>query len=185
MKKYVYIALVVMMAVACRPSTDVEGDALMNNGAGWPNNLLVALQLSDNAELRLYEGNGATMLTMMYGNEMQDFVGTGNTSFVRDSTDALILDTVEMAGVDCYIVRTADNSSTYGAETWYIVYPCFREMTPGGPWALYQIPFDLLDVNDVDGDGESEIIHYVCDTNHTFMPADTYRFADGLMLSCQ
>ena len=58
-------------------------------------------------------------------------------------------------------------------------------MAPAGPWSLYQIPFDLPEVEDVDGDGESEIVHMVQDTNHVLVPAGTFRFADGVLLTIQ
>ena len=180
MKKLLYISLAVLLA-ACCPS---KKDSTADNPLGAMEQK-AEFQLSEESSLHLYEGDGTAMVAIKYGDEMQDFIGIGNSTLMRDSTGAIYLDTVSMAGVDCYIVYTADISSTYGAESWFVVYPCYREMAPEGPWSLYQIPFDLTELADVDGDGESEIIHMVPDTNHTLQPAGTFRFADGVLLTVQ
>ncbi len=157
------------MAVACCPAKDNTTASVNPLGAMEQQ---AEFQLSESSMLHLYEGEGTVMVAITYGDEMQDFIGIGNASLVRDSAGAIYLDTVLMAGVESYIVYTADLSSTYGAESWFVVYPCYREMAPEGPWSLYQIPFDLTELADVDGDGESEIIHMIPDTNHTLQPAD-------------
>ena len=180
MKKVFFIAIAALLAVACKPNAASEETA--NEITLWHMEEVASFPLSETSTLCLYEGNGTAMVAILYGDEVQDFVGTGNTMIVRDSNDAILLDTVQMAGVESFIVRTADRSSTYGAEACYIVYPCFREMAPEGPWSLFQIPFDVLSIEDMDGDGESEIVHMVRDTNQAFQPADSYLFADGLLL---
>ena len=172
------------MAAACCPAKDQSGDGVANNPLGAMEQQ-AEFQLSEASTLHLYEGDGTVMVAITYGDEMQDFVGIGNSSLLHDSIGNIYLDTVQMAGVENYIVYTADNSSTYGAERWFIVYPCYREMAPEGPWALYQIPFDLLEVDDVDGDGESEIVHMVRDTNHVLQADGFFRFADGMLLTVQ
>lgn len=182
MKKIIYIALAAIMVAACCPAKEESGDDVANNPLGAMEQQ-AEFQLSESSALHLYEGEGTVMVAITYGDEMQDFVGIGNSSLMRDSTGAIYLDTVQMAGLECYIVYAADASSTYGAESWFVVYPCYREMAPEGPWALYQIPFDLTEVRDVDGDGESEIVHMVRDTNYTLQPAATFRFADGMLLT--
>ena len=169
------------MAVACCPAKE---DSTNGNPLGAMEQK-AEFQLSESAGLHLYEGDGTVMVAITYGDEMQDFVGIGNASLVRDSTGAIYLDTVTMAGVVNYLVYTADLSSTYGAEKWFVVYPCYREMAPDCPWSLYQIPFDLTEIADVDADGESEIVHMVLDTNHVLQPAGTFRFADGILLTLQ
>ena len=185
MKKIVFISLVVLLAVACCPTKENGSDTSASNNPFGTMEQQAEYQLSDLAGMHLYEGDGSTMVAITYGDEMQDFIGIGNSTLVRDSLGTIILDTVQMAGVECYIVHTADISSTYGAERWFVIYPCYREMAPAGPWSLYQIPFDLPEVEDVDGDGESEIVHMVQDTNHVLVPAGTFRFADGVLLTIQ
>ena len=180
MKKILYLSLAVLLA-ACCPS---KKDSTADNPLGAMEQM-AEFQLSEESTLHLYEGEGTAMVAIKYGDEMQDFIGIGNSALMRDSAGAIYLDTVSMAGVDCYIVYTADISSTYGAESWFVVYPCYREMAPDGPWSLYQIPFDLTEIADVDDDGESEIIHMVRDTNHVLQPAGTFRFADGVLLTLQ
>ena len=182
MKKLLYISLAAMMAVACCPAKD---DTTANDNPLGAMEQKAEFQLSEAAGLHLYEGDGTAMVAITYGDEMQDFIGIGNSALMRDSTGAIYLDTVQMAGVDSYIVYTADISSTYGAEHWFLIYPSYREMAPEGPWSLYQIPFDLPKIDDVDGDGEIEIIQQVRDTNHTLQPAGAFRFADGVLLTVQ
>ena len=180
MKKILYISLAVMLVACCPTKKESTGDNPLESMEQK-----AEFQLSESSSLHLYEGDGTAMVAIKYGDEMQDFIGIGNSTLMRDSTDAIYLDTVKMAGVDCYIVYTADISSTYGAESWFLVYPNYREMAPEGPWSLYQIPFDLTEVDDVDDDGEIEIIHMVRDTNHVLQPAGTFRFADGVLLTVQ
>ncbi len=180
MKKVFYIVLAAFMAVACCHSKD---DTTAGNNPLGAMEQKAEFQLSEASALHLYEGESTVMVGITYGDEMQDFIGIGNSTLMRDSTGAIYLDTVQMAGVDCYIVYTADVSSTYGAESWFVVYPSYREMAPDGPWSLYHIPFDLLQVADVDDDGETEIIQMVRDTNHALQPAGTFHFADGVLLT--
>ena len=172
MKKILYLSLAVLLA-ACCPSKE---DSTVDNPLGAMEQM-AEFKLSEESTLHLYEGDGTAMVAITYGDEMQDFIGIGNSALVRDSNGAIYLDTVRMAGVESYLVYTADLSSTY--------YPSYREMAPDGPWSLYQIPFDLTEIADVDNDGESEIIHMVPDTNHVLQPAGTFRFANGILLTLQ
>ncbi|MBO7100595.1 MAG: hypothetical protein J6V98_01075 [Bacteroidales bacterium] len=181
MKKILYISLAVMLA-ACSPA---KKDTPQNDNPLGPMEELAEFPLTEASTLHLYEGEGTAMVAIKYGDEMQDFIGIGNSALVRDSAGAIYLDTVKMAGVDCYIVYVADISSTYGAESWFVVYPCYREMAPEGPWALCQLPFDLTEISDIDGDGEMEIVQMVRDTNHVLQPAGTFRFVDGVLLTLQ
>lgn len=159
---------------SCMPVSDVERDSLISNEMAQ----VGAYELNMLASLRLYEDGSSCLLAMMYGGDMQELMATGNSHFIRNDQDQIRLDTVRLdKDYTVFLVKTADNSSTYGAEMWYIVYP-YATLMPEGPWCLYKLPFDILELKDTDGDGCVEIVSY---RDKFREESHAYKFFEGVL----
>ena len=183
MKKIFLITVAAFLVAGCNNNlkdeatiqvTDTTTDVLCKESMS----LTGCYKLSSNAALKLFEGNDHCLLEMDYGDEMQELIATGNTHYIRNDQDQIHLDTVHLdKDYTVYFIKTADNSSTYGAEIWYITYPYDAAMQDG-PWCLYKLPFDLLELKDTDGDGYPEILSY---NNINRTEIHTYRFLNGIL----
>lgn len=144
MKRILLPFLSLLLLASCggrQQPAAVEGDTLTGLAALKTDTTFV---LNDLALLRLCSCGDVTAVELTYGDEVQEFMGAGNTTFVRDDEGRIVLDTVHLDGSlsSQYIVRTADRSSTYGAEVWYVVYPTYED-GGSGPWSLARVPWDL------------------------------------------
>ena len=140
MRRTLIILTIALLAAGCQQH--VADTATMHTEATFA--------LGDNAELRLLSDGNLAQLELYYGGELQELVGTANTQFMPDEAGVIRLDTVHL-GSDTstqYIVRTADRSSTYGAEVWYIMSP-YRPNDPDGPWNIIKLPTDRPSIEDV------------------------------------
>lgn len=123
---------------------------------------VASFRLGQSAEMRLSTDSNISQVEVLYGDELQEFVGTANTLFVVDDAGHIVLDTVHLEGglTPQYIVRTYDRSSTYGAEVWYIVYPLMPRMEGDGPWCVAKVPWDLPGLVDIDSNGNPYLVYY-------------------------
>lgn len=140
MKRTLLILTIALLAAGCQQH--VADTATMHTEATFA--------LGDNTELRLLTDGNLAQLELYYGGELQELVGTANTQFMPDEAGVIRLDTVNL-GSDTstqYIVRTADRSSTYGAEVWYVLYP-YRRDDPDGPWNIVKLSTDRPSIEDV------------------------------------
>lgn len=140
MKRTLLILTIALLAAGCQQP--VDDTATMHTEATFA--------LGDNTELRLLTDGDLAQLELYYGGELQELVGTANTQYMPDEAGVIRLDTVHL-GSDTstqYIVRTADRSSTYGAEVWYVLYP-YRRDDPDGPWNIIKLPIDRPSIEDV------------------------------------
>lgn len=140
MRRTLIILTIALLAAGCQQH--VADTATMHTEATFA--------LGDNAELRLLSDGNLAQLELYYGGELQELVGTANTHFMPDEAGVIRLDTVHL-GSDTstqYIVHTADRSSTYGAEVWYVLYP-YRHDDPDGPWNIAKVPTDRPSIEDV------------------------------------
>ena len=173
----------VIMAAGCCPSSqepsdtqngDIVRDSLLSEKMAQVGNY----ELNGLASLRLYEDSCSCLLAMMYGGDMQELMATGNSHFIRNDQDQIHLDTVRLRkDYTVFFIKTADNSSTYGAEMWYIVYP-YATLMPEGPWCLYKLPFDILELKDTNGDGYVEIVSY---RDRFREESHAYKFFEGVL----
>ena len=63
------------------------------------------------------------------------------------------------------------------STTCYLVHPYMKDF-PDQFWTLFRIPFDILNIADVNGDGYSEIIRY-SDPRHS--DSTVFAFHDGIL----
>ncbi len=182
MKRFFLLALAAIVVSGCSQDPRLESSVGKATPFTQPTTQVGEYTLSRLASLKLFEDSNICMLAMMYGDDMQEFAGTGNTHFVRDTHGCIHLDTVLMGQhVTTYVVCTADNTSTYGAETWYIAYPYITDM-PDGPWCISQLPFDILEMKDIDGDGTTEIVSYA---DKYRQECSVYSFFKGVLTQVQ
>lgn len=183
MKRILYLIVAAVMAAGCCPSSQEpsdtqKGDIMRDSLLSDKMSQVGSFELNRLASLRLYEDSCSCLLAMMYGGDMQELMATGNAHFIRNDQEQTQLDTVRLSkDYTVFFVKAADNTSTYGAEEWYIVYPNVTQM-PEGPWCLYKLPFYILELRDTDGDGYVEIVSY-CDRFRE--ESHTYKFFEGVL----
>ena len=146
----IVFALVLLVAGCNRRQEKAAADSSMQ--------CVATFQLNKDAALQLYTDGDMSMVELTYGGERQEIMGVGNTMFVTGDDGRIALDTVCLEGGSHpthYIVRTADRSSTYGAEVWYVAYPLYPKWDgeeAGGPWSLARVPWDLSGLEVICGD---------------------------------
>ena len=149
-KTLTFFVLVLLVAGCSQRQEPAEVDTAMQ--------CVATFQLNKDAALRLCTDGDMSMLELTYGGERQEIIGVGNTMFVTDDNGCIVLDTVHLEGGSHpthYIVRTADRSSTYGAEVWYVAYPLYPKLEyeeACGPWSLAMIPWDLPGLEVINND---------------------------------
>jgi len=177
MKKYLFILLAVVMGVSCKqvqqPQTQVSCDALQE---------VKTIPLSEYSILHLYRSSDSDNYVAISLNnddgQVDEFMGVGNAEFCTTSSGDLTIDTVEFTPNNpSYIIRTYDKTSTFGAETWFVLSP-YYDNNSDGFWALYRLPFQMARLSDVDSDGVCEIINYL-DPQHT--DSAVYSFDKGIL----
>ena len=183
MKKSILLALIVSAFLAsCKqvPTTKPAASLLPDSVS-----LVASYPLSDASRLNLYQGlrdevsSTYVVLTDDNGN-LDEAIAMGNKNFCRRDDGSLLFDTVQFVkGVDAYVLHTYDISSTYGSEFWYVLYPYYGESAQQGPWALARLPYDILRLDDLDGDGTTEVIGY---TDKWRGDSTCYRFDQGLLM---
>lgn len=137
------LLLSALLAVGCQssPASPTATPAPLHSEAIFP--------LGDAAELRLLSDGNLSQLELYYGGELQEMMATANTMYIQNEDGRIVLDTLsDCANAPTYIVRTADRSSTYGAEVWYLVSP-YRNGDTDGPWQLDKVPGDRPTLDEV------------------------------------
>lgn len=143
---------------------------------------VTTFRLSDCSSLQLFRSadslNFITVCLLQSDGTVDECMSLGNANYCTSPSGDITLDTVSFSlGVPSLILRAYDISSTYGAETWYILSP-YYDFDPDSFWRIDRIPFDILSVRDVNHDDISEIIAYP-DPSHTDSIA--YSFHRGVL----
>ena len=135
MQKFILFSILLAVLVSC-------GHPTSDKSSQFTSHEVKTFRLSDSSTLRLSRNTADSNLITL-----------------SDNGD-ILFDTVCLYKDDTsYIIRLFDISSTYSAETWYVFSPYYSGM-PDGPWSMYCLPFDRMNLRDVDGDGVSEIVAY-------------------------
>lgn len=181
MKHIIYSVLILLLAVACKPGT-----ATQPSSASSPLQPVKSFQLSKYSTLQLYRSsdtdNYVVIALLDDERKVNEVMGIGNSDFCTSPSGDILLDTVTFtSGLPACILRTYDISSTYGAETWYILSP-YYDFDPDSFWRIDRIPFDILSVRDINNDGLAEIISY---PDPQRSDSTVYSFHQGLLSVCQ
>lgn len=157
MQKFILFSILLAVLVSCgRPTSDKSSQ--------FTSHEVKTFRLSDSSTLRLSrntaDSNLITLSLLYEDGSIDALMGISNKDFILSDNGDILFDTVCLyKDVTSYILRLFDISSTYGAETWYVFSPYYSGM-PDGPWNMYCLPFDRMNLRDVDGDGVSEIVAY-------------------------
>lgn len=157
MQKFILFSILLAVLVSCgHPTTDKSTQSTSRE--------LKSFRLSDSSTLLLSrnsaDSNFITLTLLNEDGSTDALMGISNKDFILSDNGDILFDTVCLDKDDTsYILRLFDISSTYGAETWYVFSPYYSGM-PDGPWSMNCLPFDLMNLRDVDGDGVSEIVAY-------------------------
>jgi hypothetical protein len=110
------------------------------------------------------------LLRTKYHGSILSIAGEGNIDF---EYGILRLDTVSFTkNEQVYILPTYVYGSTYGALVYFLIYKENDDM-----WQILRIPFDRLDVKDINKDGLSEIVQYAHNGNKI-----VYTFKNGIIV---
>lgn len=176
MKHIFIMTAVLLLAAGCRQAQ-----------TGQPGGVTSLFQpvtdipLSENSTLQLFRSsdslNFITLCLMQSDGAVDECMALGNADYCTTDAGDIVFDTVSFAvGIPAYILRTYDISSTYGAETWYVLSPRY-DFDPKGFYRIDRIPFDMLSVQDVNRDGVDEIVAYP-DPRHS--DSTVYAFHQGI-----
>lgn len=176
MKHLLLLSAVLLLAVSCRPPKTEQPDPMAS--------FLQPVQtipLSDNSTLQLFRSadslNFITLCLLQSDGTVDECMTLGNANYCTSATGEIVLDTVSFhAGIPAYILRTYDISSTYGAETWYVLSPLY-DFDPTGFFRIDRLPLDMLSLP-TQPDGLSRIIAY-SDPQHS--DSTLYTFSHGLL----
>jgi len=176
MKKIFFMTLVLTLLVSCKNT--VEQPQTNYNTLEQ----VKEITLSDVTTLHLYRSNDSDNYICVCltdeDNHVDEFVGLGNADYCTSEVGGITLDTVSFSpDVPSYILRSYDKTSTFGAETWFVLSP-YDDNNPNGFWSLYRLPFQMLGCSDVDGDGLAEIVSY-SDPQHS--DSTVYGFHKGVL----
>lgn len=177
MKHIIYSVLILLLFVACK-----SGPTTQPQSTDSPLQAVKAFQLSKFSALQLYRSSDSSNYIVIAllddDGKVDEIMGIGNSDFCTSPSGDILLDTVSFtSGLPAYILRTYDISSTYGAETWYILSP-YYDFDPDSFWRIDRVPFDILSARDIDHDGLAEIISYP-DSQHS--DSIVYSFHQGLL----
>ena len=175
MKRIVLIALTLIVLTACNRTSNY-----VNTNLGAIK-IVKTIDLSEYSSLQLSRNMDCNYICVSLldpDGQVDEFTGISNANFCTNDKGEILLDTVCFQPQEpSYILMSYDISSTYGAETWFVLSP-YYEGAPESFWSLYRLPFDRLAARDVDGDGITEIIHYA-----SSQPSDStvYSFHKGVL----
>lgn len=176
MKRTLYLAAILLLFASCRHDSQPQ-----NQQTGNTLQLVKSFRLSDISTLQLCRSadtdNYITLQLVDDDGKISEIMGMGNADF---DSDSIILHPLLLAdSLPAYALYTYDRTSTYGSTTCYLVHPYLKDF-PDQFWTLFRIPFDILNIADVNGDGYSEIIRYP-DPRHS--DSSVYAFHDGILTS--
>ena len=150
MKKISFIALVMIILTACNHRTEYA------NTEFGEIKILKAIDLSEYSSLQLCRNMDCNYICVSLldpDGQVDEFMGISNANFCTNDKGEILFDTVCFHPQEpSYILKAYDVSSTYGAETWFVLSPYYQG-NPDSFWSLYRLPFDRLAARDVDGDG--------------------------------
>lgn len=175
MKKISFIALVMIILTACNHRTEYA------NAEFGEIKILKAIDLSEYSSLQLCRNMDCNYICVSLldpDGQVDEFMGISNANFCTNDKGEILFDTVCFHPQEpSYILKAYDVSSTYGAETWFVLSPYYQG-NPDSFWSLYRLPFDRLAARDVDGDGLTEIVSY-----SSSQPIDStvYSFHKGVL----
>lgn len=176
MKHTIILASILLLFVSCRHDSQPQ-----DQQAGNTLQLVKSFPLSRISTLQLYRSadtdNYITLQLVDDDGKISEIMGMGNTDFAS-SPDSIMLQPLLLAdSLPAYALYTYDRTSTYGSTTCYLVHPYMKDF-PDQFWTLFRIPFDILNIADVNGDGYSEIIRY-SDPRHS--DSTVFAFRDGVL----
>lgn len=176
MKHTLYLAAILLLFASCRHDSQPQ-----NQQTGNTLQLVKTFPLSRISTLQLYRSadtdNYITLQLVDDDGKISEIMGMGNADFAS-SPDSIMLQPLLLAdSLPAYALYTYDRTSTYGSTTCYLVHPYLKDF-PEQYWTLFRIPFDILNIADVNGDGYSEIIRYP-DSRHS--DSSVYAFHDGIL----
>lgn len=115
------------------------------------------------------------LIKSKHNSETISICGGGNLDFCYNQNGSIVIDTARFDETGAaYVLPLYVKGSTYGAEETYIIY---KEYQQGLYWLVYKIPFDRIEICDVNGDGFSEIIAHDGEGGHS------YSFCQGLLIN--
>lgn len=174
MKHTIILASILLLFAACRHDGQPQNQHTGNNLQ-----LVKTFPLSRISTLQLYRSadtdNYITLQLVDDDGKISEIMGMGNADF---DSDSIVLQPLLLAdSLPAYALYTYDRTSTYGSTTCYLVHPYMKDF-PDQFWTLFRIPFDILNIADVNGDGYSEIIRY-SDPRHS--DSTVFAFHDGIL----
>lgn len=176
MKRTLFLAAILLLFASCchdsQPQNQQPGNTLQ---------LVKTFQLSDISTLQLFRSadsdNYITLQLVDDDGNISEIMGMGNADFAS-SPDSIMLQPLLLAdSLPAYALYTYDRTSTYGSTTCYLVHP-YHKNFPEQYWTFFRIPFDILNIADVNGDGYSEIIRYP-DPRHS--DSTVFAYHDGIL----